>query len=177
MAIISAFTIIRSVSLFHIMLGYFFLTNPRFILDQNIVFILGEAMQLPTPTGFTKPSASTSFLGLIFAFLGLSDLTSVSLPSELSTTYWGTQVPVRLTFLFGITGYTYLFKPGGAFGTQSPSQKYMFSGSDDLKNALVFTWGFLELAIWFWVFITLRDERREAGRKVMERRKAEEDRL
>ena len=46
MAIVSAFTIIRSLSLFHVMLGYFFLTNPRFILDQNIVFILGEAMQL-----------------------------------------------------------------------------------------------------------------------------------
>jgi hypothetical protein len=53
----------------------------------------------------------------------------------------------------------------------------MFAGGDDLKNALVFTWGFLELATWFWVFITLRDERRDRTRELIEKRNAEAERL
>jgi Increased loss of mitochondrial DNA protein 1 len=44
MALISAMTIITSLSLFHITLAYFFLTNPNQIADQTLVFILGEAM-------------------------------------------------------------------------------------------------------------------------------------
>ena len=46
MALISAFTIIRAISLFHITAAYFFLTAPKMMADQNIVFILGEAMKL-----------------------------------------------------------------------------------------------------------------------------------
>jgi hypothetical protein len=44
MALISARTIITSISLFHITLGFFFLTNPGTIADQAIVYVLGEAM-------------------------------------------------------------------------------------------------------------------------------------
>jgi hypothetical protein len=46
MAIISAFTIIRALSLFHITAAYLFLTAPSIIADQNVVFILGESMRL-----------------------------------------------------------------------------------------------------------------------------------
>lgn len=46
MALISAKTIITSVSLFHITLGFFFLTNPGTIADQAVVYLLGEAMGL-----------------------------------------------------------------------------------------------------------------------------------
>jgi hypothetical protein len=52
MAIVSAYTIIRSLALFHITLGVLFLKNPKLVADQNIVFILGEAMQLVCPRGF-----------------------------------------------------------------------------------------------------------------------------
>ncbi len=48
MGLISAATIITSLSLFHITLGYFFLTNPGAIADQTLVFIIGEAMGLVT---------------------------------------------------------------------------------------------------------------------------------
>lgn len=44
MALISARTIITSLSLFHITLGFFFLTNPITIADQALVYIIGEAM-------------------------------------------------------------------------------------------------------------------------------------
>jgi hypothetical protein len=46
MALISAATIITSLSLFHITLAFFFLTNPSAIADQTLVFIIGEAMGL-----------------------------------------------------------------------------------------------------------------------------------
>jgi Increased loss of mitochondrial DNA protein 1 len=46
MAVVNANTIIRSLSLFHITLGFFFLTSPATIADQTLVFVLGEAMGL-----------------------------------------------------------------------------------------------------------------------------------
>ncbi|WZH40911.1 increased loss of mitochondrial DNA protein 1 [Fusarium acuminatum] len=44
MALISAKTIITSVSLFHLTLGYFFLTNPSSINEQALVYMMGESM-------------------------------------------------------------------------------------------------------------------------------------
>ena len=94
---------------------------------------------------------------------------------ELSDEYWGAQAPVRLLFLFILTGYTYTFKEGGIMAPRSA--EYLMSEGNTLNNSIVFTWGFLEMAAWFWVYVTLRDERREKVNKVVERRKAEENRL
>jgi hypothetical protein len=44
MALISSTTIITSVSLFHLTLAWFFLTNPSTIDDQTLVWTLGESM-------------------------------------------------------------------------------------------------------------------------------------
>jgi hypothetical protein len=49
MALISAKTIITSVSLFHITLAYFFLTNPSSINEQALVFMMGESMGMVSP--------------------------------------------------------------------------------------------------------------------------------
>jgi hypothetical protein len=46
MALISAKTILTSLSLFHITLGFFFLTSPVTIADQALVYIVGESMAL-----------------------------------------------------------------------------------------------------------------------------------
>jgi Increased loss of mitochondrial DNA protein 1 len=46
MGLINGNTIIRSLSLFHITIGFFFLTSPRTVADQSLVFVLGEAMKL-----------------------------------------------------------------------------------------------------------------------------------
>lgn len=51
MALISAKTIITSLSLFHVTLAFFFLTNPATIADQALVYVLGEAMgMVSSPT-------------------------------------------------------------------------------------------------------------------------------
>jgi hypothetical protein len=105
----------------------------------------------PTPREFLKPSAATAFIAVLFAFLGISDLAAFSLPEEMVDLHWSTQTPVRLLFLFGITGYSYAFKEGGMMA--SSGRKYTKNAGDHLKNSIVFAWGFLELAIWFWVSV------------------------
>ncbi|KAF9730736.1 hypothetical protein PMIN06_006376 [Paraphaeosphaeria minitans] len=171
MAIVSAYTIIRALALFHITLAVFVLRNPRMIAEQNIVFLLGEAMQLPTPRDFLKPSAATGFIAVLFAFIGISDLTALSMPEEAVEAHWGTQTPVRLAFLFGLTGYAYAFKPDGLLGSTARG------AGDHLKNSVVFAFGFVELTVWFWVFIALRDERRQRAIRLMEKRRVEQDTL
>ncbi|KAF2178625.1 hypothetical protein K469DRAFT_598951 [Zopfia rhizophila CBS 207.26] len=175
MAVVSAFTIIRGLALFHVTLAYFFLTDPKIIADQNVVFLLGESMQLPTPRDFNKPSAATAFIALILAFFGLSDLAAIALPDEVAETYWGTQTPVRLLFLFAVIGYTFMFKEGAMFASRS--REHAFNTGEGLKNSIVFTWAFLELATWFWVFVTLRDERRQKAVRLAEKRRAEQGTL
>lgn len=46
MALISVYTVIRAISLFHLTAAYLFLTAPKMITDQNVVFVLGESLRL-----------------------------------------------------------------------------------------------------------------------------------
>jgi hypothetical protein len=94
---------------------------------------------------------------------------------ELCAEYWGAQAPMRLLFLFGLTAYTYTFKEGGLLTKRT--QEHLMGKGDTLNNSIVFTWGFLEMAAWFWIYTTLRDERRDKVAKVVAERKAEADRL
>jgi hypothetical protein len=68
-----------------------------------------------------------------------------------------------------------------AFSANSPltrGQAYSSSAwGEGLKNRVFFTWAFVEMITWFWVFVTLREERREAALKMAQRRAAEADSL
>jgi len=172
MAIISANTMIRSLSLFHLTLAAVLVKNPKLIADQSVIMVLGGSMQLPMPRDFATPSAALAFVAVLFAFLGVSDLTAASLPIEVYDEYWGAQTPVRLVFLFALTGYTFLFKEGGMFAG-ARGIAYSKNPSSYLKNGFVFSWGFIELSMWFWVYITLREERRERAQKIIEQRQKE----
>lgn len=77
-------------------------------------------------------------------------------------------------FLFGLTGYTFLFKDGGVFGG-ARGIAYSKGPGSYLRNSVVFSWGFIELSMWFWIYVTLREERRERATKLIEKRKAEAD--
>ncbi|KAK4951830.1 hypothetical protein LTR17_020804 [Elasticomyces elasticus] len=173
MGLISGFTIIRAISLFHITAAYFFLTAPKKLVDQNVVFMLGESTRLPHITTMDKPSDASAFLALIVAFLGVSDLTAANMTEEIALQYWLAAVPVRLLFLFVVTGYVYMFKPDGIFGSGSITRA---SIGEPLQNSLVFAWGFFELVAWFWVFTTLRDERREMAKRRQEKMLADAER-
>jgi hypothetical protein len=81
--------------------------------------------------------------------------------------------PVRLSCFFALTGYSYAFSAGSLLqGTSAYKQS---SWGEGLKNRVVFTWAFLELITWFWIFLTLREERREMVQRIMAKRAAEED--
>lgn len=171
MAIISSFAIIRGLCLFHLTLAWYLLSAPRIVAEQNLVFLFGEAMRIPEPTQFLKPNSATAFAAIILAFLGLSDLIAVSMDEEIAFPYWANNIPLRLMFLIGLTGYTYVFKP-------APGQTLFSHGvGDPLKNRLVFTWGFFECTIWFWAYVTLRDEKGKFAERLLERRKREAELL
>jgi len=93
---------------------------------------------------------------------------------------WNTEAnnfvaPVRLILFFGICVYSYGFSTASTLynpATYTPS-----TWGEGLKNRVVFTWAFLEMLTWFWVFVTLREERRELALKVQRKRASEEDRL
>jgi len=174
MGLISAFTIIRAISLVHITAAYFFLTAPKTIADQNVVFIMGEALRLPHVTTMDKPSETSAFLAVILALLGLSDLTAASMNQEIALQYWLANVPMRLAGLFAITAYVYLFKADGIFGSGSAARA---SFGEPLQNSLVFTFGFFEIAAWFWAFTNLQEERGQLVKRKFEQMKAEQDSL
>jgi hypothetical protein len=128
------------------------------------------------PRDFSTPSAALAFVALLFAFLGISDLTAASLDDEIFDAYWGAQTPVRLVFLFLLTGYTVLFKKGGLLSPKG-ANAFATGPGDYLKNSFVFAWGFIEISAWFWIFVTLREERRERARKIIAKRQAEAAKL
>ncbi|KAJ9626513.1 hypothetical protein H2203_004146 [Taxawa tesnikishii (nom. ined.)] len=180
MGLISAFTLIRALSLFHMTAAYFFLVSPRIIVDQSLVVVLGEAMRLPHVTTLSKPSESSAFIAFLLFFLGFSDFVAASLPELTALEYWSSQTPVRLFVLFLTTGYVYAFKPDGVFGsgvTVGYVPGVTASPADNLKNSLVFSAGFTEITLWFWAYLLLKDERRALAVKIAEKRRMEENML
>ncbi|RPB12059.1 hypothetical protein P167DRAFT_175250 [Morchella conica CCBAS932] len=162
MAIFSGYTLIRLLTAAHIFLGTLLILTPKRLTEQPIIFLLGEAVGLsqPTESFYDNPLAS-SVLGLMFILSGLSDLFAVSSMEEVSRGYWDAQSPVRMTFFACVTGYTYIFRPG----------RGNTAASHPLKNSLVFTWAFIEVLAWFWIYQQLREERRGAQERIEKRRR------
>ncbi|KAH7017082.1 increased loss of mitochondrial DNA protein 1 [Ilyonectria destructans] len=184
MALISAKTIITSVSLFHVTIAYFFLTNPSSIDSQALVFILGESMGMPYARGFDTQSAPLAFLAAILIFIGFSDLVSLSMPDEVCLIFhWGTQAPLRFILSLAFIAYVFLFGPSSPVYS-TPSTRGHFAhpsshnpaylpagwGGDGLKNRLFFTFMFVEMMTWFWIWVTLREERNAILEKKSRRR-------
>ncbi|KKA28351.1 hypothetical protein TD95_000244 [Thielaviopsis punctulata] len=181
MALISGSTIVTTISLLHITLAWFFLTSPATIADQALVYILGESMGLPHARGFDTPSSPLALVAALFLFLGMSDLVSLSMPEEVALVYyWGTQAPIR--FFFALSGVVYsflfsasspLFGGGSARGhlahpsshAHNPHYTPATWGGEGFKNRILFTVMFVEMAFWFWVWVTLREERHEIVRR------------
>lgn len=180
MALLSSMTIVRFLSLFHLMAAYLFLTNPRAISETNLVVILGEAMNLPPTSTLTKPTESTALIALLLTFLAITDLTACSLPELTSLEYWSAQTPIRLALLFAVTIYAYLFKDDGVFG-RGVTTVGGFTVDKSLgrfvRNDLVFAAAFTEVCLWFWVFTLLRDERKALATRIAEKQKLEENML
>ncbi|KAJ4113234.1 hypothetical protein NW768_011510 [Fusarium equiseti] len=172
MALISAKTIITSVSLFHLTLAYFFLTNPSSINEQALVFMMGESMGMPLARGFESQSSPLALVAVVLIFIGFSDLVSLSMPDEICLVFhWGTQAPIRSFLSLGFVAYIFLFGPSSPIYDKSsrgpmthpsahnPLYRPAGWGGDMLKNRLFFTFIFIETMTWFWIWVTLREER------------------
>lgn len=190
MALISARTIITSLSLFHLTLAFFFLTNPSTLADQGIVHLLGDSMGLPHSRVFETQSPALAFLSVILAFVGISDLVSLSYPDEICLVHhWGTQAPLRVTLSFFLTLYSFFFSPSSPLfyhddsptasrfshpnvyqAAQNPNYVPSNWGGDALKNRVFFTFMFVETFSWFWIWVTLGEEQREILNKKARRR-------
>jgi hypothetical protein len=175
MALISSTTIISSVSLFHMTLAYFLLAKPSTIDDQTLVFMVGESVGIPETIGFAARSHALGFLAAVLALFGFSDLISLTMPAEVALLYyWGTQAPFRFLFSMAACLYIFFTGPTSPFAVSvmapaaerravahaySPDSINLGWGGEALKNRAVFTFLFVEMIAWFWVWSTIREER------------------
>lgn len=109
------------------------------------------------------------------------------MPEDVSALYyWGTQgtpdihlsftadqiAPIRFAFSFTLVAYTFLTGPSSPLYTSSSTRGRVTHpsthnsgyspsswGGDGLKNRVFFTFIFVEMMAWFWVWVTLREER------------------
>jgi hypothetical protein len=151
--------LISSLSLLHLTMAYGLVTDPRLVTHNAALFVLGESMKLvrniswleiwgrsliltliitqPAATGLDIPTGASAFAAAILAYQAISDLFGCAM--EGLDAYWAAQAPVRLSFFFLVTGWSYL------------RQRDATASGQGLSNRLVFAWGFLEMITWFWV--------------------------
>ncbi|CAK7210674.1 hypothetical protein SBRCBS47491_000855 [Sporothrix bragantina] len=166
MALISSRTILTSLSLFHITLGFFFLTNPVSVADQALVYVLGEATGMPHSRAFDAPSPALSFLGVVLATVGICDLVTLSLPDEVCLGhYWGTQAPVRILLAVVCLLYSFFSSPS--------SRKDRRMHTATLQNRVFFAYMFTEAISWCWLWVTLREERAQLQARKASRRRSQ----
>lgn len=96
------------------------------------------------------------------------------------------QAPLRLTISFALVLYSFFFGASSPLysgdsrrhptrhpsaHTHNPSYQPSTWGGDGLKNSVFFAFMFVEMISWFWIWVTLREERqsvlaRRPGRRV-----------
>jgi hypothetical protein len=89
-------------------------------------------------------------------------------------THWGAQAPLRLFISLVTLFYTFFTSQASPFyqsrgkGLNHPSANVNIPGykpsgwgGEMLKNRVFFTFMFVEMISWFWVWVTLREERND----------------
>ncbi|PYH29723.1 uncharacterized protein BO87DRAFT_344258 [Aspergillus neoniger CBS 115656] len=94
--------------------------------------------------------------------------------TSLYSEIWTLLSAARFCIFFAVSFFIYQSQPSawgmdaatgmGNYGTAGAAT----SGLDQLKNRVVFTYGFMEMMFWLWIFITLREERQEAANRFVE---------
>ena len=146
-------TLIRSLATFNLGLAYLFHTSPKTVASHPFVFIIGEAMGLPKTTAFQVPSPAASFLAAAITLFAVTDLSSASMPEEITSYVWSAQAPIRFFLFAALAAYSYgshLFRfAKDANATDGAAGSTAERGGID--NGVVFTWAFVQMVIWFWV--------------------------
>ena len=172
MSFLSGTTLIRSLATFNLGLAYLFHTSPKTVASHPFVFIIGEAMGLPKTIAFQVPSPSTSFLAAAISLFAITDLSSASMPEEITSYVWSAQAPIRFFLFAALAAYSYgsHLVPSAKSDTEGGNGSMAQRGGID--NSVVFTWAFVQMIIWFWVSLllfsqTFRDSRTSARASAM----------
>ncbi|RDW57437.1 uncharacterized protein DSM5745_11521 [Aspergillus mulundensis] len=108
------------------------------------------------------------------AVSGLARMRTNPFIARLATLYseiWTLLSLSRFCLFFAVSFFIYQSKPDvwGVARSGGPAAPGELSGLEYLKNRVVFTYGFMEMMFWFWIFITLREERQEVATRFAER--------
>ncbi|EPS27594.1 hypothetical protein POX_e06574 [Penicillium oxalicum] len=205
MPLLSSKTLIQAHAVFTVVIAGYLLKNPAVITDSDIVFMMGEALQIdfPAPTTPTSsPYVICSVLLFVAAAVDIVLLTSLpfhdalndalpyirplrnsNLPAEdlqalarlpeyitkSLTMYWNIWVAVSAVrfALYGALSF-YIYQARGSYMVASYAAKTAPTGLAQLKSRVVFTFAFMEMMVWFWVFFTCREERQQRLSKMLE---------
>ncbi|OOF96982.1 hypothetical protein ASPCADRAFT_205735 [Aspergillus carbonarius ITEM 5010] len=125
----------------------------------NEIIAMAQAARIQSPIPVAGALRTNPFMARL-----------TSLYSEI----WTLLSASRFCIFFAVSFFIYQSQPAawgmdaasvmGSYGTAGVAT----SGLDQLKNRVVFTYGFMEMMFWLWIFITLREERQEAGARFVE---------
>ncbi|KAJ5973937.1 hypothetical protein N7481_011147 [Penicillium waksmanii] len=205
MVLLSSKTMIQGHAVLLIVIAGYLIKNPALITNCDLVFMMGEALNIDFPITTTAVENPFVFCSIPLAAIAIFDLILLStlpyknaldealryvrplrngnLPAEdlqvlaslpeyitkSLTMYWNVWVSVaasRFSLYGGISFFIYQ-------GRDSMISS-MYSGSDAveglgrIKSRAVFTFCFMEMMTWFWIFATLRQERQERLTKLLE---------
>ena len=126
---------------------YYAVRDPSVIFNSGFVFLLGQAMELPTIQIEDFNDPIFGLIALAFGSLTLSEV--VPLFSD-NIEYFESIVPARL-FVYFVVGF---ISYGGY--------------SETLNNNVIFVYAFFEVWFNFLIFTNLRDERYKRVKKLLE---------
>ncbi|KAL4896436.1 increased loss of mitochondrial DNA protein 1 [Aspergillus ambiguus] len=118
----------------------------------NEVIAMAEAARSASPIPISGAIRTNPFLARL-----------ASLYSEI----WTLLSALRFCLFFAVSFFIYQSKPAawgvdtgvrGGYGAANEAT----AGLDQLKNRVVFTYGFMEMMFWLWIYLTLREERQDA---------------
>ncbi|KAI9373304.1 increased loss of mitochondrial DNA protein 1 [Aspergillus egyptiacus] len=204
MGLLSSKTLIKAHALFLFTLAVYLTKSPEVVTESDVVFMLGEFLQLDA-SSFSRPQSPFAMCGILLVADALIDLILVTkIPhineilamaeaarsqapssinrsshirsnpfiSRLASLYseiWTLLSASRFCLFFAVSFFIYQSKPA-AWGV-SPAVAASgngLSGLEHLKNRVVFSYGFMEMMFWFWIFLTLREERQEVTKRFAE---------
>ncbi|KAJ5215028.1 hypothetical protein N7468_010707 [Penicillium chermesinum] len=85
------------------------------------------------------------------------------------TIYWNVWISVAGSRILAYTALAvYIYQSKGNFVASQYGSVADIAGFDRLKNRTVFSFAFMEMMMWFWAFVTLRDERQDRLTKLLE---------
>ncbi|MCJ1307900.1 hypothetical protein MMC25_001548 [Agyrium rufum] len=172
MSFLSAPNLIRATSSLNLYLAYLLHTSPATITSHPTVLLLSSSMDLEVPGSLLLPSPALSFAAAIIAMMSFADLSSTGLQEEIRAYYWGAQAPLRFFFFGCLSVWAYASGPMGKERVSKQGRDNLMigkirptvSGSAEMETGmntgLVFTWGFVHMILYFWVYTKMRDEMR-----------------